>query len=65
MAVRRVFQECGSDLTALHERVDAEILAQLDDSQQARYRAFSERRTRRWRGEDQATPEHTGPAGAR
>jgi hypothetical protein len=50
-AVRRVFAECGKDLTALHEQVDSEILAQLNPSQQERYRDWSERRKRRWRGD--------------
>jgi hypothetical protein len=56
-AVRRVFSECGKDLAALQEQVDVEILAQLNDAQQARYRAWAERRKRRWQGDD-SPPAH-------
>lgn len=53
-AMRRVFSECGKELTDVQERIDTAILAQLKPEQQQRFREWSERRKRRWHGEAEA-----------
>jgi len=48
--LREVFDSCGKPLEDLHDKMDAEVTALLDEAQAARFARLVEARRRRFRG---------------